>query len=51
MPVRISSHIKTVEDFVPAGTIVTSGGERKNQADVFRTSAEFPAKGWKLLRR
>lgn len=43
---------KTLEQLVPPGTIVMSGGEEKwkNQADVLRTSAEFHAKGGKLLR-
>ena len=43
---------KTLEELVPAGTIVMSGGEEKwkNQADVLRSAAEFHAKGGKLLR-
>ena len=43
---------KTLEELVPPETIVMSGGEEKwkNQADVLRTSAEFRAKGGKLLR-
>jgi Domain of unknown function (DUF4440) len=43
---------KTLEQLVPSGTIVMSGGEEKwkNQADVLRTSAEFHAKGGRLLR-
>jgi Domain of unknown function (DUF4440) len=43
---------KTLEELVPLGTIVMSGGEEKwkNQADVLRTAAEFHAKGGKLVR-
>ena len=43
---------KTLEDLVPAETIVMSGGEEKwkHREDVLRTSAEFHAKGGKLLR-
>jgi hypothetical protein len=43
---------KTVEDLVPPETIVISSGEEewKRQADVLRTSAEFHAKGGKLVR-
>ena len=43
---------KTLEDLVPPETIVMSGGEEKwkTQADVLRTSAEFHAKGGKLVR-
>jgi hypothetical protein len=43
---------RTLEQLVPPETIVMSGGEEKwkNQADVLRTSAEFHAKGGKLLR-
>ena len=43
---------KTLEKLVPPETIVMSGGDEKwkNQADVLRTSAEFHAKGGKLLR-
>ena len=42
---------KTLEDLVPPGTIVMSGGEEKwkTQADVLRSSAEFHAKGGKLV--
>jgi ketosteroid isomerase-like protein len=42
---------KTLAVLVPDGTIVMSGGEEKwkYQADVLRTSAEFHAKGGKLL--
>ena len=41
----------TLKKLVPAETIVMSGGEEqwKHQADVFRTSAEFHAKGGKLI--
>jgi len=44
--------IKTLEQLVPPDTIVMSGGEQqwKHQAEVLRTSAEFHAKGGKLLR-
>jgi len=44
--------IKTLEQLVPPDTIVMSGGEEqwKHQAEVLRTSAEFHAKGGKLLR-
>lgn len=44
--------IKILEQLVPPGTIVMSGGEEKwkNQADVLRSSAEFHAKGGKLIR-
>jgi hypothetical protein len=43
---------RLLEQLVPPETIVMSGGEEKwkNQADVLRTSAEFHAKGGKLLR-
>ena len=43
---------KTLEELVPAETIVMSGGEEKwkHRDDVLRTSAEFHAKGGKLLR-
>jgi hypothetical protein len=43
---------KTLEQLVPPETIVMSGGEEKwkNQSDVLRTSAEFHAKGGRLLR-
>src|SRR6266851_4319131 len=43
---------KTLEELVPAETIVMSGGEEKwkHQGDVLRTSVEFHAKGGKLLR-
>jgi len=43
---------KTLEELVPPETIVMSGGEEKwkKQADVLRTSAEFHAKGGKLVR-
>lgn len=43
---------KTLDAMVPPETIVMSGGEDKwkNQADVLRTSAEFHAKGGKLVR-
>ena len=42
---------KTLEKLVPPETIVMSGGEEKwkNQADVLRSSAEFHAKGGKLV--
>lgn len=41
----------TLKDLVPAETIVMSGGEEqwKHQADVLRTSADFHAKGGKLI--
>ena len=41
----------TLKEFVPPETIVISGGEQqwKHQADVFRASAEFHAKGGKLI--
>lgn len=41
----------TLKELVPAETIVMSGGEEqwKHQADVLRTSAEFHAKGGKLI--
>lgn len=43
---------KTLEELVPAQTIVMSGGERewKRQSDVLRSSAEFHSKGGKLVR-
>src|SRR5208282_5709654 len=43
---------KTLEELVPADTIVMSGGEKewKHQADVLRSSAEFHSKGGKLVR-
>lgn len=42
---------KTLEELVPPGTIVMSGGEErwKNQADVLRGAVEFHAQGGKLL--
>ena len=42
----------TLKELVPAETIVMSGGEEqwKHQADVFRASAEFHARGGKLIR-
>lgn len=42
----------TLKDLVPSETIVMSGGEEqwKHQADVLRSSAEFHAKGGKLVR-
>jgi hypothetical protein len=41
----------TLKELVPAETIVMSGGEErwKHQADVLRTSAEFHARGGKLI--
>lgn len=41
----------TLKELVPAETIVISGGEEqwKHQADVLRSSAEFHAKGGKLI--
>lgn len=41
----------TLEDLVPRETIVMSGGEEqwKHQADVLRSSADFHAKGGKLI--
>lgn len=44
--------IKTLEQLVPSETIVMSGGESewKHQADVLHSSAEFHAKGGKLIR-
>ena len=41
----------TLTELVPPETIVMSGGEEqwKHQADVLRTSAEFHAKGGKLI--
>ncbi len=43
---------KTLNQLVPSDTIVMSGGEEKwkNQADVFRTAAEFQTRGGKLVR-
>lgn len=43
---------KTLEELVPPGAIVMSGGEEKwkSQADVLRTAAEFHAQGGRLLR-
>lgn len=43
---------KTLEELVPPETIVMSGGEAnwKHQSDIFRTAAEFQAKGGKLIR-
>ncbi len=43
---------RTLETLVPPETIVMSGGEKewKHQSDVLRSSAEFHAKGGKLLR-
>jgi ketosteroid isomerase-like protein len=43
---------KTLQELVPAETIVMSGGEPewKHQAEVLRTSEAFHAKGGKLLR-
>jgi ketosteroid isomerase-like protein len=42
----------TLKDLVPPETIVMSGGEKewKHQSDVLRSSAEFHAKGGKLIR-
>ena len=42
----------TLKDLVPPEAIVMSGGEEqwKHQADVLRSSAEFHAKGGKLVR-
>ena len=42
----------TLKDLVPTETIVMSGGEEqwKHQSDVLRASAEFHAKGGKLIR-
>jgi len=44
--------MKALQQLVPPDTIVMSGGEEqwKHQAEVLRTSAEFHAKGGKLLR-
>jgi len=44
--------VNTIEQLVPPETIVMSGGDKewKHQADVLRSSAEFHAKGGKLLR-
>jgi len=41
-----------MEELVPAGTIVMSGGEqqRKHRSDVLRSSAEFHSKGGRLVR-
>lgn len=43
---------KTLEELVPAETIVMSGGEKewKRQSDVLRSAAEFHSKGGKLVR-
>ncbi len=43
--------INTLKELVPPEAIVMSGGEEqwKHQADVLRTSAEFHAKGGKLI--
>ncbi len=43
---------KALQTLVPPDTIVISSGEDhwKNQADIFRTAAEFHAKGGKLTR-
>jgi Domain of unknown function (DUF4440) len=43
---------ETLRELVPTETIVMSGGEEqwKHQPDVLRTSAEFHAKGGKLIR-
>jgi Domain of unknown function (DUF4440) len=43
---------KTLEELVPPGTIVMSGGEEKwkNQPDVLRAALEFHAQGGKLVR-
>ena len=43
--------INALKDLVPPETIVMSGGEEqwKHQPDVLRTSAEFHAKGGKLV--
>ncbi len=43
---------KTLAELVPPETVVMSGGEEKwkHQADVLRTSAEFHAKGGRLVR-
>ena len=42
---------KTLEELIPPETIVMSGGEEqwKHQPDVLRSSAEFHAKGGKLI--
>ena len=47
-----SGDTRTLEELVPPETMVISANEKKwkNQADVLRTSAEFHAKGGKLLR-
>lgn len=44
--------IKTLEEFVPSGTIVMSGGEKewKHQKEVLRSSNEFHSKGGRLIR-
>jgi ketosteroid isomerase-like protein len=44
--------IKSLREFVPAETIVMSGGEKewKNQTDVLRTAAAFHAQGGNLVR-
>ncbi|HZQ71143.1 MAG TPA: nuclear transport factor 2 family protein [Terriglobales bacterium] len=43
---------RTLEQLVPAGTIVMSGGEEpwKNQDDVIKEAVEFHAAGGKLIR-
>jgi hypothetical protein len=43
---------RTLEELIPPGSIVMSGGEEKwkNQADVLHGAAEFHAKGGKLVR-
>ncbi len=43
--------LETLKQLVPPETIVMSGGEQhwKHQADVLRSSAEFHAKGGKLI--
>lgn len=43
---------KALEEMVPPGTIVMSGGEEKwrGQADVLKSAADFHAKGGKLIR-
>ena len=43
---------KTLEELIPPGSIVMSGGEEKwkNQADVLHGAAEFHANGGKLVR-
>jgi hypothetical protein len=43
---------KTLEELVPADTLVISSGEEKwhNQAEVFQSAAQFQASGGKLVR-